>query len=416
MADVRAKGNADRRQQTQGESVEWGRIAALVATIAVLFFFTRSAPFPASTFWDLALARDFDLHIGWVFLPETMALSIVDSSASLLGLKAVFHIAFFLLCCILCTWVFKSREIMPGILLLAVFSLSMQSFLSLRMLLQLIFVAGTLTILDNNRLRNNFGVILIPITAAASCLTLNSWLLVILVVCHAFYNDKYSPTLVLCALTGLLFFPEGAATAVDSTSVLAWQFLPDSDTKIMYLLAGIFLLINLISLHRLGHEDMPNLFFYAITGLMAVINPSSVPVFILMGLTMLLKCFSEVEPLPLNYHLAGIIALTAIIHMFLFVNPFGFKLNPTVRGQLGKNLSPLLEGYVSEQTVYNHEIGELVWKGLISLNQEDLPIIATKRDWKIVRLGNGEFELVPHQEFSSRIVAPPIPTLEADFR
>jgi len=303
---------------------------------------------------------------------------------------------------------------MPGVLLLAVFSLSMQSFLSLRMLLQLIFIAGTLTILDNNRLKNNFGVILIPITAAASGLSLNSWLLVVMVACHAFYNDKYSPTLVLCALTGLLFFPEGAATAVDRTSVLAWQFLPDADTKIMYLLSGIFLLINLVSLHRLGHEDMPHLFFYAITGFMAVINPASVPIFILMGLTMLLKCFSEVEPLPLNYHLAGIITLTAIIHVFLFVNPFGFKLNPAVRGQLGKDLSPLLEGYVSEQTVYNHEIGELVWKGLVSLEHEDLPVIASKRDWKIVRLGNGEFELKMQQQAFDKVYAPKLPNMITD--
>ncbi|OGK08179.1 MAG: hypothetical protein A2W80_11280 [Candidatus Riflebacteria bacterium GWC2_50_8] len=406
--------HSEESQHGSGQPIEWNRIAALVATIAVLFFFTRSAPFPASTFWDLALARDFDLNIGWVFLPETLALSIADSSASLLGLKAVYHITFFLLCCLICTWVFKSREIMPGVLLLAVFSLSMQSFLSLRMLLQLIFIAGTLTILDNNRLKNNFGVILIPITAAASGLSLNSWLLVVMVACHAFYNDKYSPTLVLCALTGLLFFPEGAATAVDRTSVLAWQFLPDADTKIMYLLSGIFLLINLVSLHRLGHEDMPHLFFYAITGFMAVINPASVPIFILMGLTMLLKCFSEVEPLPLNYHLAGIITLTAIIHVFLFVNPFGFKLNPAVRGQLGKDLSPLLEGYVSEQTVYNHEIGELVWKGLVSLEHEDLPVIASKRDWKIVRLGNGEFELKMQQQAFDKVYAPKLPNMITD--
>lgn len=375
--------------------VEWNRIAALVATIAVLFFFTRSAPFPASTFWDLTLARDFDLSVGWVFFPETIALTIADSSASLLGLKAVFHIAYFLLCCILCTWVFKSREILPGILMLAVFALSMQAFLSLRMLLTLIFVAGLVTILDQNRLKNNFGVILVPITAAASGLGLNGWLLVALVACHAFYNDNYSPSLVLCALTGLLFFPEGAASSVDTGSVLTWNFIPDADMKIMYLLAGIFLLVNLVMLGRLTHEDMPNLFFYAITGFVALINPASVPVFVLMGMTMLLKCFSEIEPLPLNYHLVGIIALTAIVHMFLFVNPFGFKLNPSVRGQLGKNLSPLLEGYVDEQVILNHEIGELAWKGLIAIKSEDLKLISAIREWKLRRTGSGEFALEP---------------------
>lgn len=391
--------------------VEWNRIAALVATVAVLFFFTRSTPFPPGTFWDLTLARDFDLSVGWVFLPETIALAIADSGASLLGLKALFHVTYFLLCCLLCTWVFKSREILPGVLLLAVFALSMQMFLSLRLLLQLIFVAGLLTILDNNRLKNNFGIILIPITAAASGLSLNSWLLVTLVACHAFYNDKYSVSLVLCALTGLLFFPEGAAAAVDTSSVLAWSFLPAADLKIMHLLAGMFLLLNLVSLGRLGHEDMPNLFFYAITGFMALISPSSLAIFILMGFTILLKSFSETRPLSLNYHLVGIVALTAIIHMFLFINPFGFKLNPSVRGQLGKNLSPLLEGYVDEQLVYNNEIGELAWKGLVNLQQEDLRKMAAIKEWKISRTGNGEFNLQPMQklrEIKAPVVEPPL--------
>ena len=117
-----------------------------------------------------------------------------------------------------------------------------------------------------------------------------------------------------------------------------------------------------------------------------------------MGLTILLKCFSEVEPLPLNYHLVGIIFLTAIVHLFLFVNPFGFKLNPTVRGQLGKNLSPLLEGYVEEQTIMNHEIGELAWKGLVSVSQDDLRRIALIKEWKLRRSGSGEFDLRPKEQ------------------
>jgi len=391
----------------RAKPVEWNRIAALVATVAVLFFFTRSAPFPACTFWDLTLARDFDLSVGWVFFPETIALSIADSSASLLGLKAVFHIVYFILCCILCTWVFKSREILPGVLLLAAFSLSMQLFLSFRMLLQLVFVAGLLTMLDDNRMKNNFGIILIPITAAASGLSLNSWLLVTLVACHAVYNNRYNYSLILCALTGLLFFPEGAATSVDMNSVLAWNYFPDADLKILYLLAGIFLLLNLATLGRLGHEDMPNLLFYALTGFIALANPPSLPVFILMGLTMLIKSLSDLEPLSLQYHLLGIIALTAIIHAFLFVNPFGFKLNPSIRGQLGKNLSPLLEGYIDEQVVFRHEIGELAWKGLVSIQPNDLKKISENREWKISRNSTGDFDLQPLQALS-QISAPAI--------
>ncbi len=398
---------ASKKKAKVSKPVEWNRIAVLIATIAVLFFFTRSTPFPAGTYWDLLMARDFDLSLGWVFFPETISLNIADSSASLLGLKAIYHIGFFLLCSLLCLWVFKSKEVLPGIIVLAVFALSMQAFLSLRMLLQLFFLTGLLTILDNNRLKNNFGILLIPITAAASAFGLNSWLLVALVACHAFMNKDYQISLVLCALTGLLFFPEGAAAAVSPDSVLSWHFIPPQDMKILSLLSGIILIINLITLNKLTHDDMPNLFFFAITGFMALINPSTTPIFILMGMIILFRSFAEIKPLSLNYHLAGIIALTAIIHVFLFLNPFGFKLNPSVRGQLGKNLSPLLEGYVEEQEIYNYEIGELAWKGLVSIEVESLPIIARTKKWKVVKKGNGEFELVPEKSFKP-VFAPEI--------
>ncbi|MFZ5952738.1 MAG: hypothetical protein ACOYXC_18695 [Candidatus Rifleibacteriota bacterium] len=380
---------------TEPRQIEWNRVAALVATVAVLFFFTRAAPFPATTYWELMLARDFDLSLGSVFLPETIALDIVNSSASLLGLKAVYHIAYFLLGCVLCIWVFRNREILPGLLALAIFALSMQSFLSLRMLLQLIFVLGLLTILDQDRLKGHFGIFLIPITAAASALTLNSWLMLVLIACHAIFNKNYSLSLIVCGLLGVLFFPEGAAEAVNPGSVLAWQFLPPADQKIMYLLAGIFLLINLITLGRLSYEDFPDLVFYAIAGLIALINPGSLPVFIMMGVIMVLKSMSDLDPMPLNMHLAGIVVLTAIIHLFLFVNPFGLKLNPTIRGQLGKNLSPILDGYTNEQELFNHELGEIAWKGMISIEMQDLEAISRFRNWRLVRLDNGEFEIHP---------------------
>ncbi len=380
---------------TEPRQIEWNRVAALVATIAVLFFFTRSAPFPATTYWELMLARDFDLSIGAVFLPETMALDIVNSSASLLGLKAVYHIAYFLLSCVLCVWVFKNREILPGLIALAIFALSMQSFLSLRMLLQLIFVIGLLTILENDRLKGHFGIVLIPITAAASALTLNSWLMLVLIACHAIFNKNYNLSLIICGLLGVLFFPEGAAEAVNPNSVLAWQFFPASDLKVMYLLAGIFLLVNLITLGRLTYEDFPNLVFYAIAGFMALMNPGSIPLFIMIGVVMILKSFSDLEPMTLNMHLAGIVVLTAIIHLFLFVNPFGMKLNPAVRGQIGKNLSQILDGYTDEQELMNHELGEIAWKGMIRLQAEDLQAVSRFKKWRLVRLGNGEFEIQP---------------------
>lgn len=378
-----------------GKQIEWNRIAALVATVAVLFFFTRSAPFPSTTFWELTLARDFDLAVGWVIMPETISLAIANSSVSLLGLKAIYHIFYFFLCCILCLWVFKAREIFPGVMALAIFALSMQSFLSLRMLLQLIFVVSLLTMLSNNQLKNNFGILLIPVTAAASALSLNAWLLIALVACHAFINEDYSLTLILCALTGLLFFPEGAAISVDPNSVLSWNLASTADINALYMLAGIYLLVNLLNLGRLTHEDLPDLIFYAITGFMALISASNLPIFIAVGVIICFKSFANAKPMPLAWHLVGIVVLTALIHLFLFVNPFGFKLNPSVRGQLGKNLAPFLEGYIDHQEIYNHEIGELVWKGLVSIENSDLPIIYNSPRWMLTRADNGGYTISP---------------------
>ena len=379
---------------------EWNRIAALIATIAVLFFFTRSTPFPAETYWNLLMARDFDLSIGWVYFPETLALAVVNSSASLLGLKAIHHVCFFLLCSLLCLWVFRSREILPGLMVLAIFALALQPFLNLRMLLQLFFLTGLLTLFDRNRLKNNFGILLIPVTAAASALGLNAWLLVALVICHCIFIGSYSPSLILCALTGLLFFPEGAASSVDPNSVLNWSFIPASDLKVLSLLAGIVLLVNIVVLSKLTHDDLPSLAFYAITGFMALMSPTTTPIFILMGVIMLFKSFSDIPPLNLNYHLAGIITLTIIIHFFLFVNPFGFKLNPSVRGNLGKALTPILEGNVLEQEITNNEIGELAWKGLINFEPDKLPEIYRYKRWRLIRLANGDFEIKPQTGFS----------------
>jgi hypothetical protein len=94
-------------------------------------------------------------------------------------------------------------------------------------------------------------------------------------------------------------------------------------------------------------------------------------------------------------HLAGIVVLTAIIHLFLFVNPFGMKLNPSVRGQIGKNLSQILDGYTDEQELMNHELGEIAWKGMIRLQAEDLQAVNRFKKWRLIRLGNGEFEIQP---------------------
>ena len=258
------KSNSASGKNSVREPIELNRIATIIATVVVLFFFTRSTPFPANTYWELAIARDFDLSAGWVMFPETIALYIEESAASLLGLKALFHVIYFILCSLICVWIFKNREPLPGLIGLSVFAFTMQGFLDLRMLLTSIFVLGLLALLDGNRMKGNFGILLIPIIAAASGLGLNTLLLVMLIICHAVCNKQYNLSLILCAVIGGLFFPEGMEASVSTDSIFNLNFLPKSDMEILYLLSGIFLLVNLISLGRLKKHDLPNLIFYVL--------------------------------------------------------------------------------------------------------------------------------------------------------
>jgi len=74
---------------------DWERVAALTATIILLFFYTRSCPFPAGTYWDLLTGRDFLPVNPWVLSPERISCIVAQSSASLTGLKALYHSVFF---------------------------------------------------------------------------------------------------------------------------------------------------------------------------------------------------------------------------------------------------------------------------------------------------------------------------------
>jgi hypothetical protein len=114
-----------------------------------------------------------------------------------------------------------------------------------------------------------------------------------------------------------------------------------------------------------------------------------------MGMILLLKSFNAVEPMSLNCQLVGIIVLTVFIHLFLFFNPLGLKLNPSVKGQIGKNLGPLMDGYVTSQLVDNVEIGELAWKGIISVNIEDLQKMSELKEWQLLRTRAGKFTIEP---------------------
>lgn len=376
---------------------DWERVFALLATLVVLFFYTRSCPFASGTYWDLLFAREFDLNIAWTVLPETIALALAQSAASLAGLKTVCHILFFLLSCLLLNWIFRGREILPGLIIVGIFAFSMQPLLGLRALLQLLFTVGLLAILDSDMLKDRFGAALIPITAAASVLGLNSWVLVALVTCYALVRPGYRLTLILSALIGILCFPEGAASAVSSQMPLSVQYPHPDDQQLMSLLAGIFLIPNLMALSRIDEENFPMVVFYAFTGLLALAHVGGMPLFISTGVVLLLKALSEIEPLSLNTRLAGTVILVVLIHLFLFLNPTGFGINPTVRGELGPEVDALLQGRVKSRVVTTHDLGELMWKGLLRMTPDDITALPHIPRLRIVER-NGGIELIPEEE------------------
>lgn len=389
------KSNSASGKNSVREPIELNRIATIIATVVVLFFFTRSTPFPANTYWELAIARDFDLSAGWVMFPETIALYIEESAASLLGLKALFHVIYFILCSLICVWIFKNREPLPGLIGLSVFAFTMQGFLDLRMLLTSIFVLGLLALLDGNRMKGNFGILLIPIIAAASGLGLNTLLLVMLIICHAVCNKQYNLSLILCAVIGGLFFPEGMEASVSTDSIFNLNFLPKSDMEILYLLSGIFLLVNLISLGRLKKHDLPNLIFYVLTGIASLIYPTTIPIFILMGLFILIKLYSDQKPLQMGHHMFGLLIITAMVYLYLFLNPYGIKLNSGVKGMLGKELAPIMDGYIHEMPINKHDLGELAWKGMIRLDQFKVRKNLFEEELLLMRTPNGEYKVLP---------------------
>ena len=248
-------------------------------------------------------------------------------------------------------------------------------------------------ILDRDIMKDNFGIMLIPITASASALGLNSWLMIILVTCYVIVVEEFRSSLILCSLIGLLFFPEGAAAAANFSSIWSWHFAVPIEQKLVYLIAGILILINLINLGKLAHEDMPALIFCVVTGFLSLVNPYYMPLFIVVSVILLFKSFSEIEQLSMNSYLVVIVLITIIINFFLFANSFGINLNPTVKHQLGKVLAPVLEGKVKEMSVKNYNIGELAWKGIISIEKDQLPLLFQNPNWRLKQVYEDEYVL-----------------------
>jgi hypothetical protein len=374
------------------ENHDWARLIAIVAAVFLLFFYTRSCPFPAGMFWDLLSGRDFPASNQWIFSCERIAFSIAQSSAGLIGLKTVFHVLFFLICGTLTIWAFKGPESIPGIIVLGLFAFAIQPLLGMRDLLLLVFMGILFSSLDNNRFRHSYGLILIPFTAAASGLGLPAWLIPALVTCHVLWGENLSPSLILCSLLGLLVFIDPSLGNIFGTSSLSMKFPHPDDLQMLHTLAAIFLIPNLVALPLLGETQLPNLAFYCLLGIVTLITPIYAPLFIMTGALLLLSGLSQLSPLSLNLSLIGVLILVAVFHLFLFLNPFGFRINPSVRAELGGAVVPLLSGASSTLQIARHEVGELAWKGLIVLNEEHIQLLLQRKHLFVIQQ-HGQFDL-----------------------
>ncbi|MFZ2957455.1 MAG: hypothetical protein WA705_11240 [Candidatus Ozemobacteraceae bacterium] len=393
-----ATGNFDKEPAKHG--LEWERVGILAGVIFLLFFYTRSCPFPAGTFWDLASARDFDLGFGWIVMPETLALWIVQSSASVIGLKVAFHLGFFFLCAVLTVWIFKGPEVLPGLIILGIFTFALQPLLSFRWIFQLIFIAGILSMFHGTFLRNSFGYTLIPVTAAAAGMGLESWLMVGIIAIYCLTRQEYRLSLILCALIGMLFFPEGAAASITTGFPLSTRFPHPEDVRSLQVIAGLLLVPNLIAMSLIQREDLPLLICYAILGVLSLIAPTYLPAFILVGVMLLLKVFNDISPLTLNVRLTGVLLLGIFVYLFLFMGPGGFRLNSVVRGDSGLALEPFLSFQTSKKLIPAYELGELMWKGIINPTPTDLSLINPGKTVPIV-LESGAY----HIEFPANTVS-----------
>ncbi|HNV71416.1 MAG TPA: hypothetical protein PKO06_17060, partial [Candidatus Ozemobacteraceae bacterium] len=393
---------------------EWERVFALVATVLVLFFYTRACPFPAGTYWDLVSARDFDINLGWTVMPEYLSFLVVQSPASLIGLKAIYHVVFFVLLGMMTVWVFRSREVMPGLLLLAIFAFGMQPLLTLRHLLQLLFLAGFFTAFSGVFLKNAFGVMIVPALAAAGAVGLNTWMLLVFVTCHALFRRGFQWTLVLCGLMGLLIFPESTTNAYTGLMPLAGRFMFAEDQYLLLLLGGIFLVPNLLALPMIDEESFPTMIFYALVTIASLLDPGYGPAFVLTGFFLLSRSLHEMDVLSQNVRIVGVILLAILIHLFLLYSPLGFKLNPTVRLELGAELEPVLHGREATMRVRTSQIGELAWKGMLNPKIEDLAMIQ-RFSHVIVKSHGGNFEMevpdwmIPGKKLPEKAGEPSVP-------
>ena len=180
----------------------------------------------------------------------------------------------------------------------------------------------------------------------------------------------------------------------------------------MLILGGIFLIPNLVALSMVRGETFPTLIFYVLLGGVYLLDNSYGSAFALIGFLLLVSHLSEMEQLSPNFRLIGVGLLAIMIHLFLFLSPTGFGLNPSIRNELGKDLQELMSGKTANIRIRPCEVGELAWKGLVNLNYEHLAPLE-RASFVLIREHDGRFELETPEQMAGRLKGVKIPDLSA---
>jgi hypothetical protein len=392
---------------SSGRQRDWARLVFLGVAVFLLFLYTRACHFHSGLYWDLLMGREFSPAASWTLTPERISFLISQSAASLIGLKAIYHLFFFILCSFLARVVFKGEEVIPGLIVLAVFAFAMQPLMSLRDMIQALLIITLLNSYREGRFRDRFGLILFPLALLSCILGLGTWMIFALVLCQVLFRRKHSFTQWLCVIMGMLVFLDADFGWAIGVKPLAALFPDPEKVKLISMLAGIFLVPNVLGLPVLLARRLPEVVFYVILGFSSLFDVSYLPVFSVVGMLLLTDILSGLPGLSLNATFSGMLVLVVILHLFLLLNPMGFRLHPHIRGELGPDLGPLLTGQTRMLPVFPHEVGELAWKGIITLTEDDFPLL--KRLPRILLQENlGKFSL-SESDFSSPTTEPKSP-------
>lgn len=375
--------------------IKWGRIATVLAVVSILFLFTRSALLPAGTFWELSAARELVAsgeNNAW--FPELLALNLVGSSSSLIGLKALHHILFSLICCGLTFYLLKGKEFAPGLLVLCLFALFAQSCFHIRHLFAVFLLLCFVLTVDSKLSLKLKGLFFFLITAVSTIMGIEGWLIVCFALFYfLFGNGKMTIPLLICVLAGYAVYPNGVAASFNYELLVNRNFVVTSDSYFMVGFAVVLFVFNAVLFNKIKFSERSILFFSLLMAVLTILDLKFAALFLFFEMLLFVKSCSKCELLSINIHISLIMILTMAVYYYLFNNSFGLNLNSNVNKQIGKNLDSITNGYESSLILESKDIGELIWKKIISFDKSKIETYFADTEWNLTRDEYGSYEL-----------------------